>query len=87
MVATIAPENGAVLINRLSRLLGERRMSIADAVRVSGVSYKTVFDLYHDKTTRIDLGTIDKLCRALRCTPNDLFEFVADPVDGETKAG
>ena len=79
MAATIGPETGTMLINRLSRLLGERRLSISEAARQSGVSYKTVFDLYHDKTTRVDLGTIDKLCRALSCTPNDLFEYVTDP--------
>ncbi|MGI8422982.1 MAG: helix-turn-helix domain-containing protein [Chloroflexota bacterium] len=79
MTATIGQESGAMLVNRLSRLLGERRLSISEAARRSGVSYKTVFDLYHDRTTRVDLGTIDKLCRALGCTPNDLFEYVKDP--------
>jgi len=79
MPVTIAPEGGTMLINRVSRLLGERRLSISEAARASGVSYKTVFDLYHDRTTRIDLGTIDRLCKALACTPNDLFEYVSAP--------
>ena len=87
MAATIAPDHGAVLTNRLSRLLGERRLSISEAARQSGVSYKTVFDLFHDRTTRVDLGTIDKLCRALKCTPNDLFEFSPEPPDGDAGAG
>jgi DNA-binding Xre family transcriptional regulator len=68
-----------VLINRFSRLLGERRLAIREVSRMTGISYRALFDLYHDKSTRIDLATIDKLCRALGVTPNDLFEFVREP--------
>jgi putative transcriptional regulator len=64
--------------NRVSRAMGERRLKIVDVARLSGLSYQTVWDLYHGKAQRIDLGTLDKLCRALGVQVGDLFEYVTD---------
>ena len=64
--------------NRISRAMGERRLKIADLARLSGLSYQTVFDLYHGKARRIDLATLDKLCRALGVQVGELFEYVPD---------
>jgi putative transcriptional regulator len=51
-----------VLTNRLSRLMGDRRLSIQDVARATGLSYTTVFQLYHDRSTRYDRDTLDRLC-------------------------
>jgi putative transcriptional regulator len=64
--------------NRVSRAMGERRLKIADVARLSGLSYQTVWDLYHGKAQRIDLTTLDKLCRALGVQVGELFEYVPD---------
>jgi putative transcriptional regulator len=58
--------------------MGERRLKIADVARQSGLSYQTVFDLYHGKAQRIDLATLDKLCRVLGVPVGELFEYVPD---------
>jgi putative transcriptional regulator len=65
----------SVIINRLSRLLGERRMSIQDAARGAGLSYGAVHDLYHDRTKRFDRETLDKLCSYLRVPVGELLEW------------
>ena len=65
--------------NHVSRAMGERRLKIADVARLSGLSYQTVFDLYHGKAQRIDLTTLDKLCRALDVPVGELLEYVPDP--------
>ncbi len=31
--------------------------------------------IYRDPSMNITLATLEKLCRALDCTPNDLLEF------------
>lgn len=31
-----------------------------------------------NKALRLDLSTVERLCKALRCTPNDLLEWVPD---------
>jgi putative transcriptional regulator len=64
--------------SNLSRELGIRRLSISEASRLSGVSYATLFKLYHDRSTRVDYETLDGLCRALGCQVSDILEYVPD---------
>ena len=77
-----------VIINRLSRLMGERRVSIQELARQTGVSYSTLHDFYHDRLKRFDGEVLDRLCRALGCTVGDILEYVpdsqskADPTEG-----
>ena len=64
--------------NNLSRLMGEKRMSMAEVHRLTGLSQSTVFNIYHDKATQIGFETIAKLCYALDCNVGDLFEYIPD---------
>lgn len=68
-----------VITSRLSRLLGERRMSVSRLAELSGVSRRALHDLYHDTSTRIDYATLDKVCRTLDVQVGDLLERVPDP--------
>lgn len=70
-----------VLINRLSRLMGERRLNIQQVAAGTGLTRKTVGDLYHAKTTRIDLDTLNRLCAFLDVEPNAIFEWRRTPDD------
>lgn len=72
-----------MIVNRLSRILGERRISIAELQRQTGLSYVTLHSLYSDKSTRIDFETLNKICRALDITPGDILEYAPDPVVAE----
>ena len=73
---------GSVAIrNHLSRLMGERRLKIQDVASRSGLAYTTVFALYHDKARRVDLATLNALCRALETGVGDLFEYVPEDSD------
>ena len=63
---------------RLHTLLGERRKKVAGLANLSGVSYPQLHRLYHGRTTRIDLTTLNALCNALEVTPNDLLHFEPD---------
>ncbi len=62
----------------LSRILGERRMHILELQRQTEVSYTTLSNLYHEKTSRIDFNTIDQICRVLEVQVGDLLEYVPD---------
>lgn len=53
-------------------------MTVAETARIAGVTYNTVYNLYHNKTSGIDFDTLNKLCFALDCTPNDLFHYTPD---------
>jgi DNA-binding Xre family transcriptional regulator len=43
--------------------------------RKAHLSKTTISNLESGKQVKIELDTIGKLCQALDCTPNDLFEF------------
>lgn len=57
----------------LSTMMGKARYSIQDVHIRTGLSRSTVTQLYHDKATRIDFETIEKLCELFSCDINDLF--------------
>ncbi len=58
----------------LSRLMGERKMNIADVARATGLHRNTVTLLYKETATRVDLDAIDRLCRLFDCEVGNLFE-------------
>ena len=66
---------------RLSRILGERRITQKELTEKSGLSSFTVWKFYHEKWQGIDKDTMVKLCKALGVQVGELFEYV------ETKKG
>ena len=59
---------------RLAELLEEREMSQNELARRSGISQVTVNAIANNRTTRVDLSTLDALARVLKCEPGDLLE-------------
>ncbi len=53
-------------------------MNMAELARLSGLSHVAVFRIYHNKTKTIELETINKLCYALDCKIQDIFEYILD---------
>ena len=62
----------------LSRLMGEQKLNIADVARETGLNRNTVSLLYKETATRIDIETIDLLCKLFNCNVHDLFEFISE---------
>lgn len=62
----------------LSRILGEKRMSIKEVHEKTGLSRNTISNIYNEKAKMIDLDTLDKLCKLFSCTVCDLLEYVPD---------
>lgn len=56
-------------------------MKIADVARETGLHRNTITLLYNESATRVDLETIESLCKLFDCAVGDLFEYV--PGDGE----
>ena len=59
---------------RLAELLEERGVSQSELARSSGVSFQTINAIANNRTTRVDLATLDAIAKALRCEPGDLLE-------------
>lgn len=70
--------NILMIKNNLSTLLGAKRISRAELARMCELSYDTVFRVYSEKSKGIEFETLDKLCWALECTPNDIFPYIED---------
>lgn len=62
----------------LSRIMGEHKMKIADVARVTGLHRNTITLLYNETANRIDMETMDSLCKLFNCNVGDLFEFIPD---------
>ncbi len=65
-----------MLKNNLSAIMGAKRIKIYELEKISGISRSTITRLYYDKTNTISFNTLENICKALNCTPNDLFEIV-----------
>lgn len=42
--------------------------------KATGIQYPAVCKLYEGNTKQINFDTLERICIALDCTPNDLFE-------------
>lgn len=61
--------------------MGSKRINKAELARMSGLSYDTVLNLYNDVNVGIEFDTLDKLCWALECTPNDILVYIPDKTE------
>ena len=62
----------------LSRMMGERKLKISDVARVTGLHRNTITLLYDETANRVELETIEALCKLFECEIGELFEIVAD---------
>lgn len=58
---------------RLQELLKEREKSLYWLAENSGIKYSGLWKLIKDKTHGIQFETLEKICRTLQCSPNDLL--------------
>ena len=62
----------------LSRLMGEHKMKIADVARETGLHRNTITLLYDETAVRVELESMDRLCKLFKCQVGDIFEYTDD---------
>ena len=62
----------------LARLMGERKMRIADVIRETGLSRNTVTLMYKETAQKIDVEALNKLCKLFQCDLHQLLDFEKD---------
>ena len=68
----------------LSNLLREKQIRQEDLADTIGVTRQTISRLCTGKTTTISFDNLRKICKALNCTPNDLFGYNNNESDQQT---
>ena len=61
---------------RLRNLPNDRDMKKKDLERATGISNYVVSKMTGNENITVE--TVEKNCKALNCTPNDMMEFVSD---------
>ena len=68
-----------------ARMLGERKLKIADVSRDTGINRGTLTRLYYETTERYEVDVLDKLCRYFGCQLGELLEYAEDEETSKTK--
>lgn len=67
--------------NRMAVLLAERGLKVTQVAHDTGISRNSITSLVQNDSEMIRLETINILCKYLRVTPNEFFEYI--PLDLE----
>ena len=59
----------------------DAKVNLKEIAAATGLHWNTLYEFANHKTERISFETLDKLCRYLHCTPNDLLYY--DPKDSD----
>ncbi|MFC2736424.1 MAG: helix-turn-helix domain-containing protein [Parascardovia denticolens] len=71
-----------MIVCTLDLMLAKRKMSLTELSRKVGITLPNLSILKTGKAKAIRFETLARLCQALDCQPEDLFEFVKDaPAD------
>ena len=68
---------------RVKEILEEQQRSKYWLSNQMNLSYQNLSNMIDNTTSAIRFENIEKLCKFLNCTPNDLFEIIPDTSDEE----
>ena len=68
-----------VTYKRLQHMMIEKNISNAELMRNAQISANIITKIKNGQYIALD--KVESICRAMKCTPNDILEFI--PEDGE----
>jgi len=63
---------------RLSRMLGDIRMTQSELADKTGIRKATINEMYHELIERVNLDYLSRICEVLDCDVADILEYVPD---------
>lgn len=63
---------------KFDELLFKHGIRVPQAVEMTGLNRNTLYGLTTKRYNRIDLETLDKICKAFNCGITDIIEYVED---------
>ena len=73
--------DGIMIENRLPQLLSQRNMSIRELSRQTGVTYTTIWALYHMERRSLQFAVLESICRILGVQPGDIYTYSSAKTD------
>lgn len=72
---------------KVRQLAEQKGMNVSQLSEATGMAYSSALDYWHGNARRIDLRTMERLCKALECQPCELFDYqpgvtIEDSEDG-----
>ena len=64
----------AIIIN-IDVMLAKRKMSVTELTEKVGITMANISVLKNGKAKAVRLGTLEAICRALKCQPGDILEY------------
>ncbi len=56
-------------------MFNKGRMKVPELHEKSKINKNTLYAIYNNKSTRLDLDVLSRLCKALECQPGDLMKY------------
>ncbi|MCQ2071365.1 MAG: helix-turn-helix transcriptional regulator [archaeon] len=69
------------IILRLDRVMADRKMSLGELAGLVDISSSNLSNIKTGKICAIRFSTLNGICKALKCQPGDILEYVDD--DGQ----
>ncbi|MDE5763661.1 MAG: helix-turn-helix transcriptional regulator [Ruminococcus sp.] len=66
------------IILRLDRVMADRKISLNELSEKVGVSNVNLSKIKTGKVSAIRFSTLNAICRALKCQPGDVLEYIED---------
>ena len=67
-----------MIVVNLDVMMAKRKMSLNELSERVGITLANLSILKNNKARAIRFSTLDAICRALECTPQDILEYCPD---------
>lgn len=67
-----------MIVNCIAEVARTKGKTVGQVSQEAGIRYNTVLNLFRGQGRRIDLDTIDAICRVLMAQPGELFQWRPD---------
>lgn len=74
-----------MIVLRLDRMMADRKISLNDLAEKVGISNVNLSNIKTGKIVAIRFSTLNGICKALKCQPGDILEYIEDAPDDEVQ--
>ncbi|ASA23686.1 helix-turn-helix domain-containing protein [Paenibacillus donghaensis] len=67
-----------MIISHVKEIMDRQHKTIRGFAAETGLAINTVSGLYHDTSKRLDVETLNKLCKHLKVSTGELIEYIED---------